>query len=150
MPNSWPLVEREKEFRTIQAALTDETQVCGVVLTGDSGVGKTTLARHVTSGLSSGVRWVAGTESARSIPLGVFAHLVGPAVSSDPVTYLAAARESLHSATIRHYNRSYHPGRISDIMDGGIFLNNIPRGDVQTIRDISGRQWRCVVIVRCP
>ncbi|MGV9859703.1 LuxR C-terminal-related transcriptional regulator [Gordonia sp. NPDC003425] len=95
MPNSWPLVEREKEFRTIQAALTDETQVCGVVLTGDSGVGKTTLARHVTSGLSSGVRWVAGTESARSIPLGVFAHLVGPAVSSDPVTYLAAARESL-------------------------------------------------------
>lgn len=89
------MVEREREFRTIQAALTGETAACGVVLTGDSGVGKTTLARHVTAGLSSGVRWVAGTESARSIPLGVFAHLVGPATSSDPVTYLAAARESL-------------------------------------------------------
>ncbi|MFW0787748.1 LuxR C-terminal-related transcriptional regulator [Gordonia sp. CPCC 206044] len=95
MSSNWPLVEREKEFRIIQAALRGETAACGVVLTGDSGVGKTTLARHVTSGLDAGVRWVAGTESARSIPLGVFAHLVGPATSSDPVTYLAAARESL-------------------------------------------------------
>lgn len=92
---TWPLVEREKEFRAISAALRDGTSVCGVVLTGDSGVGKTTLARHVTAGIPAGVRWVAGTHSARSIPLGVFAHLVGPATSSDPVTYLAAARESL-------------------------------------------------------
>ncbi|MEE3851490.1 LuxR C-terminal-related transcriptional regulator [Gordonia sp. LSe1-13] len=95
MSSDWPLVEREKEFRIIEAALRGETNACGVVLTGDSGVGKTTLARHVTSALDGGVRWVAGTESARSIPLGVFAHLVGPATSSDPVTYLAAARESL-------------------------------------------------------
>ncbi|GAC67527.1 helix-turn-helix transcriptional regulator [Gordonia soli] len=95
MSGSWPLVEREKEFGVIAAALRGETAGCGVVLTGDSGVGKTTLARHVTADLDSGVRWVAGTESARSIPLGVFAHLVGPATTSDPVTYLAAARESL-------------------------------------------------------
>ncbi|WP_152467795.1 LuxR C-terminal-related transcriptional regulator [Gordonia terrae] len=95
MSTNWPLVERDREFRTIQAALRGETTGCGVVLTGDSGVGKTTLARHVTAELPTGVRWVAGTESARSIPLGVFAHLVGPATSSDPVTYLAAARESL-------------------------------------------------------
>ncbi|MDY6808487.1 MAG: LuxR C-terminal-related transcriptional regulator [Actinomycetota bacterium] len=95
MSSDWPLVEREKEFRIIEAALRGETNACGVVLTGDSGVGKTTLARHVTAALDGGVRWVAGTESARSIPLGVFAHLVGPATSSDPVTYLAAARESL-------------------------------------------------------
>ncbi|NDK89168.1 helix-turn-helix transcriptional regulator [Gordonia desulfuricans] len=97
MPANWPLVEREKEYRAISAALRGEASVCGVVLTGDSGVGKTTLARHVTAGIEGGVRWVAGTESARSIPLGVFAHLVGPATSSDPVTYLAAARESLLS-----------------------------------------------------
>ncbi|MGV9712609.1 LuxR C-terminal-related transcriptional regulator [Gordonia sp. NPDC003424] len=95
MSSNWPLVEREKEYRIIQAALRGETNGCGVVLTGDSGVGKTTLARHVTATLDGGVRWVAGTESARSIPLGVFAHLVGPSTSSDPVTYLAAARESL-------------------------------------------------------
>lgn len=95
MSTTWPLVEREREFRTILAALSGKTSGCGVVLTGDSGVGKTTLARHVTAELPTGVRWVAGTESARSIPLGVFAHLVGPATSSDPVSYLAAARESL-------------------------------------------------------
>lgn len=95
MPSKWPLVERAKEYRIIRDALTGESASCGVVLTGDSGVGKTTLARYVTSTLDTGVRWVAGTESARSIPLGVFAHLVGPATSSDPVTYLAAARESL-------------------------------------------------------
>ena len=95
MQGTWPLIEREQEFRTIQSALNPGGSVCGVVLTGDSGVGKTTLARLVTSGTETGVRWVAGTESARSIPLGVFAHLVGPAVSSDPVTYLSAARESL-------------------------------------------------------
>ncbi|NDZ97623.1 helix-turn-helix transcriptional regulator [Streptomyces sp. SID6673] len=95
MSSNWPLVEREKEFRIIESALRGETTACGVVLTGDSGVGKTTLARHVTAALDGGVRWVAGTESARSIPLGVFAHLVGPATTSDPVTYLAAARESL-------------------------------------------------------
>ncbi|MEP9392003.1 LuxR C-terminal-related transcriptional regulator [Gordonia sp. VNQ95] len=95
MPTNWPLVQREKEYRAISAALRGESAVGGVVLTGDSGVGKTTLARHVTASIGSGVRWVAGTESARSIPLGVFAHLVGTATSSDPVTYLAAARESL-------------------------------------------------------
>lgn len=97
MSSNWPLVEREKEYRIIQAALRGETSGCGVVLTGDSGVGKTTLARHVTATLDGGVRWVAGTESARTIPLGVFAHLVGQSTSSDPVTYLAAARESLLS-----------------------------------------------------
>jgi DNA-binding CsgD family transcriptional regulator len=58
-------------------------------------VGKTTLARHATGSLREQVRWVAGTESARSIPLGAFAHLVGPATATDPVTFMSAARESL-------------------------------------------------------
>jgi DNA-binding CsgD family transcriptional regulator len=40
---------------------------------------------------------VAGTESARSIPLGVFAHLVGAATSRDPVAFLSAARETILS-----------------------------------------------------
>ncbi|WP_280450743.1 hypothetical protein, partial [Nocardia cyriacigeorgica] len=41
------------------------------------------------------VRWVAGTESARSIPLGVFAHMVGVYTAHDPVTFMSAAREAL-------------------------------------------------------
>ena len=89
------MIERELEFARIRSALGERSGHCGVVLTGDAGVGKTTLARHAAEGMDLSVRWVAGTVSARSIPLGVFAHLVGPATSSDPVTYLAAARESL-------------------------------------------------------
>lgn len=95
MPQSWPVLEREREYQRIRDAFTATSAGCGVILTGDAGVGKTTLARHAIGDMDLSVRWVAGTESARGIPLGVFAHLVGPATSSDPVTYLAAARESL-------------------------------------------------------
>ncbi|MFY9916940.1 MAG: LuxR C-terminal-related transcriptional regulator, partial [Mycobacterium sp.] len=51
----------------------------------------------VTQALPTRVQWVAGTESARSIPLGVFAHLVGTATARDPVAFLAAARETIIS-----------------------------------------------------
>jgi DNA-binding CsgD family transcriptional regulator len=92
---NWPVVRRDTEFTTIESALVDQKGVCGIVLVGDAGVGKTTLARLVTQSLASRVQWVAGTESARSIPLGVFAHLVGAATSRDPVAFLSAARETI-------------------------------------------------------
>ena len=95
MARSWPVVRRENEFTAIHNALVEQTGVCGIVLVGDAGVGKTTLARLVTQSLPLRVQWVAGTESARSIPLGVFAHLVGTATSRDPVAFLSAARESI-------------------------------------------------------
>src|SRR6478752_5637069 len=97
MANNWPVVARDNEYATIQSALVDLQGVCGIVLVGDAGVGKTTLARLVTQSLPTRVQWVAGTESARSIPLGVFAHLVGTATSRDPVAFLAAARETILS-----------------------------------------------------
>ena len=65
------------------------------MLVGAAGVGKTTLARAVTDSLGNEVRWVAATESARSVPLGVFAHLVGTTTSRDPVALLSAARDAL-------------------------------------------------------
>src|SRR6185436_14528138 len=95
MAQNWPVVHRDNEYATIYSALVEQTGVCGIVLIGDAGVGKTTLARLVTQALPSRVQWVAGTESARSIPLGVFAHLVGSATSRDPVAFLAAAREAI-------------------------------------------------------
>ena len=41
------------------------------------------------------MHWVACTQSSRSIPLGVFAPLVRPSSSRDPIALIAAARESL-------------------------------------------------------
>src|SRR6478735_6659872 len=95
MAQNWPILSRKIEYATIRSALVDGTGTHGVVLVGDAGVGKTTLARLVTQSLPFSVRWVAGTESARSIPLGVFAHLAGSAGSRDPIGVLAAARETI-------------------------------------------------------
>ncbi|MEC3958600.1 LuxR C-terminal-related transcriptional regulator [Nocardia sp. CDC153] len=94
MARNWPMVERESELESISSALTGDDFV-GAVLTGDAGVGKTTLARQATAAVGGNIRWVAGTESARSIPLGVFAHMVGVYTAHDPVTFMAAAREAL-------------------------------------------------------
>src|SRR5271166_6751418 len=97
MAQNWPIVQRDDEYATVQSALVAETGVCGIVIVGDPGVGKTTLARLVTHSLPTRVQWVAGTESARSIPLGVFAHLVGAGASRDPIAFLATARQTIIS-----------------------------------------------------
>ena len=78
----------------MRSALTDGN-VCGVMLVGAPGVGKTALARTVTQSLSSKPLWVAGTECARGIPLGVFAHLMGSLASRDPAALVAAARNAI-------------------------------------------------------
>lgn len=94
MAENWPMIERASEFEELRGSLTG-TEYVGAVLTGDAGVGKTTLARQAATAVGGNVRWVAGTESARSIPLGVFAHMVGVYTAHDPVTFMSAAREAL-------------------------------------------------------
>ena len=97
MAQNWPVVRRDNEYTRIRTALVDQPGICGIVIIGDAGVGKTMLARSVTQALPTRVQWVVGTESARSIPLGVFAHFVGSATSRDPVAFLVAARETIIS-----------------------------------------------------
>jgi DNA-binding CsgD family transcriptional regulator/tetratricopeptide (TPR) repeat protein len=94
MARQWQMLDRPAEFEAISHALTDPGSG-GVVLVGPAGVGKTTLARSVVATLPSEVHWIACTESARSIPLGVFAHQVAPSGSRDPLALIASARESL-------------------------------------------------------
>jgi DNA-binding CsgD family transcriptional regulator len=94
MAKRWQLIDRPAEYGAIRPALTG-SENCGVFLVGAAGVGKTTLARTVTKSLPSKVHWVACTESSRSIPLGVFAHLVSPSTSRDPIALMASARETL-------------------------------------------------------
>ena len=94
MTSRWQLIDRPAEFGAIRPALTGN-ESCGVFLVGPAGVGKTTLARTVTKSLPAKVHWVGCTESSRSIPLGVFAHLVAPSTSRDPIALMASARKSL-------------------------------------------------------
>lgn len=69
----------------------------GVVLAGTAGVGKTWLAREALAG--RGARWVLGTASARSIPLGAFGGLVDTS-GGDPALVVRRAVDALKSTVV--------------------------------------------------
>ncbi|WP_242657072.1 LuxR C-terminal-related transcriptional regulator [Mycobacterium talmoniae] len=79
-------------------ALDDGDDRCGVALVGDSGVGKSTLARALAHTLESGgrtVRFVLGTETGCTVPLGAFSRSVNVEVAHEPAMMLAAAHDTL-------------------------------------------------------
>jgi hypothetical protein len=85
----WPLVGRGDE---VDLAARARRRGRAVVLAGAAGVGKTRLARAALADATAEgrpTRWVAATRSARTVPLGAFAHLLpaglGPAAEGqDP------------------------------------------------------------------
>jgi DNA-binding CsgD family transcriptional regulator/energy-coupling factor transporter ATP-binding protein EcfA2 len=88
------MVGRDDEVRQALAAL----QFQGVVLVGDSGVGKSTLARALAEAVESRgltVRFVLGTETGRAVPLGAFYWLLTLDTAREPAVMLAAAQRSL-------------------------------------------------------
>jgi DNA-binding CsgD family transcriptional regulator/energy-coupling factor transporter ATP-binding protein EcfA2 len=94
----WPIVARGDELRQALAALDDNTEFQGVALVGDSGVGKSTLARLLAlTAKSSGrtVRFVLGTQTGRAVPLGAFPRAVTVDAAHEPATLLAAAHKTL-------------------------------------------------------
>lgn len=94
----WPLVARNDEFREALGALNDGTQRRGVALIGASGVGKSTLARCLAHTLQSNgrtVRFVLGTQTGRTVPLGAFYRSVTVNATQEPAAMLADAHHAL-------------------------------------------------------
>ena len=96
--SAWPLVGRDDELRQALAAFGDDAEFQGVALVGDSGVGKSTLARALADTLDSGgatVRYVLGTQTGSAIPLGAFYRSVTVDAAQEPAAMLAAAHKTL-------------------------------------------------------
>jgi DNA-binding CsgD family transcriptional regulator len=86
-------------MRAIDAVLT-APDVCGIVVCGAAGVGKSRIAREALSTAESRGcegRWVVGASSARGIPLGAFTAWAQPGLT-DTVHLLRGVIESLTSA----------------------------------------------------
>ena len=94
----WPIVARDSEYRRAVLALDDSAPVQGVALVGESGVGKSTLARKLGKALESDrhtVRYVLGTQTGGTVPLGAFSRSVTIGAAHEPASMLAAARKTL-------------------------------------------------------
>jgi DNA-binding CsgD family transcriptional regulator/tetratricopeptide (TPR) repeat protein len=71
-----PLKGRDDELTFIRRSLSAGSRHTGVVIVGAAGVGKTRLAREVLARAETAggrTRWIVGTDSGRSLPLGAFA-----------------------------------------------------------------------------
>ena len=97
---SWPLTGRSEEMRLVEAAIVTP-DVCGIVVRGAAGVGKSRVAREAVSAAAVGgfvSRWAVGTSSAQAIPLGAFTAWA-PAGVTDTVALLRGVIESLTAAS---------------------------------------------------
>jgi DNA-binding CsgD family transcriptional regulator/energy-coupling factor transporter ATP-binding protein EcfA2 len=96
--STWPTVARDDEFRRALAALDHNSEYEGVALLGDSGVGKSTLARAIGDAVESDgqtVRFVLGTQTGSAVPLGAFSRSVSVDSAHEPAAMLAAAHKTL-------------------------------------------------------
>ncbi|MGV0554889.1 AAA family ATPase, partial [Mycobacterium kansasii] len=95
--SAWPVVGRDVELRRSLGALSNG-EFQGVALVGDSGVGKSTLARMLAKTVESAgrtVRFALGTQTGRAVPLGAFSRAVSLGVAHEPAIMLAAAHHTL-------------------------------------------------------
>jgi DNA-binding CsgD family transcriptional regulator len=102
--SAWPLIGHHRELAQLRAAVTGRV---GAVITGPTGVGKTTLASmglEVAEDSGMAVVRVAGTDVWRTLPFGAFAALLPPAPAG------AATGEGGPVALLRHYVRSLVEG----------------------------------------
>jgi DNA-binding NarL/FixJ family response regulator len=105
----WPLVGRSEELQLIaDSTHAADDRASGIVLSGPAGVGKTRLATEavaVCGPRDARRHWIVGTATARSVPLGAFAHIASD-FGPDP---LRRVREVVD-------------GLIGDARDGGVIV----------------------------
>lgn len=95
--SAWPLVGRDDELREALATLEPDSEFQGVALVGDSGVGKSTLARALGARLTAAgrtVRYVLGTQTGLDVPLGAFSRSVTVDATREPAAMLAVAHQN--------------------------------------------------------
>jgi DNA-binding CsgD family transcriptional regulator len=86
-------------MRVIRNAIS-HPDVSGIVICGAAGVGKSRLAREALAAVGSDgydVRWVVGTNTGRTVPLGALAAWVGPGVESDNLKLVRRVIDALTS-----------------------------------------------------
>jgi DNA-binding CsgD family transcriptional regulator len=97
---TWPLTGRAEEMRLIEDAISDPGS-SGIVIYGAAGVGKSRIAREALSAAALrryATHWVAGTSSARTLPLGAFTAWA-PSGVTDTVQLVRGVIESLTAAS---------------------------------------------------
>jgi DNA-binding CsgD family transcriptional regulator len=96
--SAWPFVGRDDEVRRGLAVLEEDAEFQGIVLVGEAGVGKSTLAHALAEAVEArglAVRFVLGTETSKAVPLGAFYWLMTLDTVSEPAVMLAAAQKTL-------------------------------------------------------
>lgn len=96
---TWPLTGRSQEMRLIESAISDP-DLSGIIVCGSAGVGKSRIVREALNAAASTgceVRWVVGSSSARSLPLGALAPWA-PSAHNDSLELVRGVIESLTSA----------------------------------------------------
>lgn len=96
--SGWPIVGRDTEIELALDTMNSGSEFRGVVLTGDTGVGKTVLAHTLAASLeSTGLtpRFVLGTQTGQPIPLGAFQLLAPVSEARTPAVMLFAAYRAI-------------------------------------------------------
>jgi DNA-binding CsgD family transcriptional regulator/type II secretory pathway predicted ATPase ExeA len=98
-----PLVGRDVELARLRDALLDG---CGVVIAGDAGIGKTSVARTLAAGAADdgvAIESVVATGASDDVPLAAVANLVPATV--DHASPLATIRATVSELDVRHRDR---------------------------------------------